>query len=112
LSKCERIVGERTGVSDLRNDGGRLLFDSGYTEMQIDRIFRSLPWGADVGPLEHYMSLLVIGLSDGDIDVVAKSGTVMLPAPRAEIEHRVGLVRSAIGNGATFLQAVCSLPGE
>ena len=99
-------------MSDLRNDEGRLLFDSGYTEMQVDRIFRSLLWGGDVGPLEHYMSLLVIGLSDGDIDVVAKSGTVMLPAPREEIEHRVGLVRGAIGNGATFLQAVCLLPGE
>ena len=95
-----------------RNDEARLLFDSGYTEMQIDRIFRSLLWGAEVGPLERYVSMLVIGLSDGDIDIVGKSGTVMLPAPRAEIERRVGLVRGAMGSGATFLQAVCSLPGE
>ena len=99
-------------MSDVRNEEGRLLLDSGYTEMQRDRIFRSLLWGADVCSLEQYMSLLIVGLSDGDIDVVARSGTVMLPAPRAEIEHRIGLVRGAIGKGATFLQAVCSLPGE
>jgi hypothetical protein len=99
-------------MTDPRNDEGRLLFDSGYTEMQLDRMFKSLLWGADVGPLEHYLSLLVIGLSDGDIDVVGKAGTVMLPARRSEIEHRVGLVRGAIGSGATFLQAVCSLPAE
>jgi len=99
-------------MTDSHNEDVRFLFDSGYTEMQLDRILRSLLWGAELGPLEHCMSMMVIGLSGGDIDVVARSGTVMLPAPRAEIDRRVDLVRGAMGNGETFLQAVCSLPGD
>jgi len=99
-------------MTDSRNENAGFLFDSGYTEMQLDRIFMSLLWGADVGPLEHYVSMLVIGLSDGAVDVIARSGTVMLSAPRVEIDRRVDLVRSAMGKGETFLQAVCSLSGE
>jgi hypothetical protein len=62
-------------VTDSHNEDARFLFDSGYTETQLDRVFRSLVWGADLGPLEHYMSMMVIGLSDGDMERIEEDGS-------------------------------------
>lgn len=88
------------------------LYDSGYTDKELDGIFRSLVNGDDVDWLESYVSALVIGLFDGDISTRAAGGTIRLRTPRAEIDCRVAMVRAARAAGATFRQAFCELPGE
>ena len=90
----------------------RPLYDSGYTEKELDGIFGSLVTGVDLDWLESFVSALVIGLYDGDVVPLAKGGTVRLRTPRSEIDRRVATVRATMKRGATFRQAFCDLPGE
>jgi hypothetical protein len=88
------------------------LYDSGYTDQELDAKFRSLLDGIELDYLESFVSALVIGLCDGDIRSLAKGDTVKLRTPRAEIDLRCGMVRATMKDGATFRQAFCALPGE
>ena len=99
-------------TDDLLSMEHRPLFDSGYTDRDLDKIFRSLVNGAHLDSLERFTSAVVIGLCDGDVVALAEGGTVMLHTPRAEIDRRVAAVRAAMTDGATFQQAICALPGE
>lgn len=99
-------------TGDLLKEPDRLLFDSGYTDKELDGIFTSLAKDADLDWLECFTSALVIGLCDGDILTFAEPGTVMLRTPRAEIDGRIAAVRAGMMEGATFQEAVCALPGE
>jgi hypothetical protein len=90
----------------------RPLYDSGYTDEELDGIFRSLVNGDDVDWLESYVSALVIGLCDGEIERLADGGTVRLRTPRAELDRRVAMVRAEMAAGATFHEAFCTLPSR
>jgi hypothetical protein len=90
----------------------RPLYDSGYTDRELDGIFRSLVNGDELDWLESFVSAFVIGLCDGDVVPLTQGGTVRLRTPRAEIDSRVAAVRATMKDGATFREAFCDLPGE
>ena len=87
--------------------GSAELFDSGYTDRQLDRIFTSLAKGAKFSwPEEGLACALAIGLSDGDAVMLSERNTVMLTTPRAEIDRRVAAIRAKLNEGMTFQEAV------
>ena len=88
-------------------DADEPLFDSGYTEEQLDAIFDSLLKGHDPDIHERFWLALEIGIVDGDV-LPPDNGreTVMLQTPREELDRRIAAVRAAMARGATLQEAV------
>jgi hypothetical protein len=81
--------------------------DSGYTEVELDRIFSDLTKGVVFAWDEEELALaMTIGLADGDVVELSELGTVLLSTPRAEIDGRVSAIKSKIAAGIPLRDAV------
>ena len=89
------------------------VFDSGYTDAELDAIFAELAKGRVFTWGDEGLSIaLAIGISDGDCIAMTEHGTVMLETPRAEIDRRVAAIRTALAAGCTLDAAIEAACGD
>lgn len=98
---------------DYRDLSGDVVYDSGYTDDQLEAIFVELTRGVDLSGGDAALSYaLAIGISDGDVVGMTEHGTVLLSKPRTEIDRRVAAIRKDLAAGLTLDQALEQLDAE
>ncbi len=97
-------------MTEYRDLSGDVVYDSGFTDAELEDIFHELTRGVDLSGGDAALSYaLAIGISDGDVIQVSERGTLMLTTPRAEIDRRVAAIRKALAGGLTLDQALKQL---
>lgn len=87
----------------------RGLFDSGYTEPQLDALLTRTVGAARLATLDEIGAMgvsLALGVSDGDVIELTDGGTVLLRTLRATIDGRCNVVRAELARGATLDDAL------
>lgn len=100
-------------MTDYRDLSGDVVYDSGYTDDELEAIFVELTRGVDLSGGDAALSYaLAIGVSDGDVIGMTEHDTVLLSTPRAELDRRIAAIRAALAAGRTLDQALEQLDGE